>query len=106
MSPPTTSIVDGAGAQGAWAVYYASGARVIGHDAAAWRDAPDDGVQVVVLYAPCPTGRRPWRGVDDRQLWTGEDVYDPFGYGAKRGAWMDRAAYDLIWERACGDPSP
>lgn len=108
MSPATTSIGEGEGegAQVPWAIYYASGARVIGHDAAAWRDAPDDGVQVVVLYAPYPTGRRPWRGVDDRQLWTGEDVYDPFGYGAKRGAWMDRAVYELIWERACGDARP
>lgn len=90
-----------------WAIYYASGGRVIGRDAEAWRDAPADGVQVVVLYAPYPDGRRPWRGVSDRQLWTGEDWYDPFNFGdVKAGRLIDRATYDAIWERACGDSYP
>ena len=90
-----------------WAIYYADGSRAVGRSAEEWRAAPSDGVQVVVLYEPYPDGRRPWCGVDDRQLWTGDDWYDPFGYGeAKAGSLMDRAEYDAIWERACGDPRP
>ena len=89
-----------------WAIYYADGSRVIGTTAEDWLSAPDDGVQVVVLYEPYPDGRRPWRGVDDRQLWTGDDVYDPFRWGLKYGLLIDRADYDAIWDQACGDPRP
>ena len=88
-----------------WAIYYGSGQRVIGESADDWRAAPDDDVQVVVLCEPYPDGRRPWHGVDDRQLWTGDDVYDPFGWGAKTGRLLPWDDYLTIWERACGDRS-
>ena len=89
-----------------WAIYYADGSCVTGTTADDWRLAPDDGVQVVVLYEPYPDGRRPWRGVDDRQLWTGDDEYDPFGWEPKYGTLIDRSEYDTIWGRACGDRRP
>lgn len=86
-----------------WAIYYADGSRVTGDTAEEWRRAPEAGVQVVVLYEPYPDGRCPWRGVDDRQLWTGDDEYSLFGWGPKYGTLIDRSVYDAIWERACGD---
>jgi len=84
-----------------WRIYYADGSVVRGRTTDAWRAAPDEGVQVVVLMAP--GDRRPWRGVEDRHLWTGTDDYDPFGWGRKTGSLIADAAYQAIWERACGD---
>jgi hypothetical protein len=44
---------------------------------------------------------RPWAGVNDRQLWTGDDSYDPFGYGhPKRGKLIDRTDYERIADLA------
>ena len=76
-----------------------------GVTASAWRSAPQQNVQVVVLMEPYPKGDdfRPWRGVDDRQIWTGDDVYDPFNWGPKYGKLISRRRYDAIWERAIGD---
>lgn len=71
---------------------------------ATWDLAPDDGIQVIVVMEPYPDGRRPWRGVDDRQLWTGDPDYDPFGWGRKTGTLIPDDVYERIWERACGDP--
>ncbi len=92
----------------AWRIYYAAGAVVSGKTKADWRAAPGEGVQVVVLMAPPAVDCRRWHcpgigSITDRQLWTGTDTYDPFGWGAKTGASMPRADYDMIWERACGD---
>jgi hypothetical protein len=84
-------------------IYYGDGSVVRGRAPDDWARAPVDDVQVVVLMEPYPDGRRPWAGVDDRQLWTGEDRYNPFGWGPKFGRWMERAAYDAIWERARAD---
>lgn len=41
--------------------------------------------------------------VRDRELWTGTDDYDPFGWGNKRGRWMSTPSYFRIWNRACGE---
>lgn len=81
-----------------WSIYYSDGSVVIGETEDEWRAAPDHDVQVVVLHEP-PVIRR-WTGVTDRQLWTGDDEYDPFGWGKKFGSWMMREEYDRIWEVA------
>lgn len=88
-----------------WTIYYADGSVVNGSTRQQWRNAPASGVQVVVLWEPPPLVEgvpfRPWSGVNDRQLWTGEDEYDPFGYGhPKRGKLIDRADYERISDRA------
>lgn len=62
-------------------------------------------MQVVVLMEPPARVRWHYSGgaVRDRELWTGEDMYDPFGWGPVYGAWMDWHEYLAVWERACGD---
>ena len=92
----------------AWRIYYTGGAVAPGKTKADWRAAPDPGVQVVVLMAPPAPDNRRWfcpgvGSIEDRQLWTGTDTYDPFGWGVKYGSWVPRAEYNMIWERACGD---
>jgi hypothetical protein len=86
-----------------WRLYYADGSVVRGRSREDWDAAPSDGVQVLVLMEAPSLAERRWTGVEDRQLWTGDDVYLLEDWPAKRGAWMDRATYDRIWERACGD---
>lgn len=91
-----------------WRIYYAPGLvpgdMVEGSSAEEWRAAPAEGVQVVVFCAPYPSGRRPWVGDADRQIWTGDDFYDPFGFGVKLGLYLDLAAYEAIWRRAFYEP--
>jgi hypothetical protein len=89
-------------------IYYGSGAVVRGCDLATWLAAPGDDVQVVVAERPYPEvdglPYRPWSGITQWQVWTGDDVFDPFGTGApKRGRWMTWAAYMAIWERVRAD---
>ncbi len=86
-------------------IYYADGTVREGLTKRDWTAAPDDGVQVVVRFPKtqplrwhCSTGP-----VRDRDLWTGDDEYDPFGWGPKRGSLIGDAAYRAIWEQACGD---
>ena len=91
-----------------WRIYYAGGAVVSGKNRADWTAAPDAGVQVVVLMAPPAQDKRLWwclgiGSIEDRQLWTGTDTYDPFGWGVKHGSWVPWCEYDMIWGRACGD---
>ncbi len=91
-----------------WRIYYVGGSVVTGKNKTDWLAAPEDGVQVVVLMAPPAVDNRRWShpdigSIEDRQLWTGTDTYDPFGWGVKHGSWVPRAEYDMIWERACGD---
>lgn len=79
-------------------------------DEAAWKGAPDEGVQVVVRMRPdlvgvslekLPLQARRWYGnKGDRELWTGEDVYDPFGWGEKFGSLISDNLYFSIWEEA------
>jgi len=89
----------------AWRIYYADGSRVDGAGAAAWRRAPAEGVQVVVIFEPVQVQRFSHWPKDRRGL-TGDDAYDPFGWGGKRGSLIDDGAYRAIWERAGGDPGP
>ena len=84
-------------------VYYADGSVVEGSTADHWQAAPNAGVQVIARFPRDLSVR--WFGVDDRDLWTGEDNYDPFGWGVKTGTLLSDAEYFAIWERACGDPS-
>jgi len=89
-----------------WIIFYSNRSVVSGVSEQDWLDAPDKGVQVVVLCEP--TSYRGWMGVPfdpvtglaDRQLWTGEDTYDPFGWGVKYGSLISDATYFKIWERA------
>lgn len=87
-----------------WRIYY-SGSVVTGKTRDDWAAAPDTDVQVVVLYEP--TDYRGWAGVGgDRQLWTGDDWFDPFGWGPKEGRLISDARYSAIWERAIADSQP
>lgn len=88
-----------------WRIYYGDGSAFDGLTRQRWQAAPSESVQVVAIFEP--TWPQPFAGAPtDRRLLTGEDVYDPFGWGAKRGSPIDRAAYDAIWGRARGDPRP
>lgn len=86
-----------------WRIYYGDGSVVTGTTEPEWTAAPAEDVQVVVLMEPYPHNFRPWRGVSDRQIWTGDDTYDPFGWGVKHGKLISRRRYDAIWKRAFGD---
>jgi len=88
-----------------WSIFYSD--RVLHGDS--WYDwilgTPDRDVQVVVLWEPPPLRNgvpyRPWAGVDDRQLWTGLDHYDPFGYRwRKHGRLLVDEDYHRIWKVA------
>ena len=92
-----------------WSIYYGSGAVVSGRTRAEWERAPDTDVQVEALWKPPPLVNgvpfRPWKGVDDRQLRTGEDVYVRYGL-PKFGKLMNATAYERIWRRAAYGPRP
>jgi CxxC motif-containing protein (DUF1111 family) len=94
----------------AWRIYYADGSVVEGTSAEEWRAAPVFGVQVVACMEAGPAPRWTWtdvygrnRAVRDRQLWTGEDDFDPFGWGVKHGQLIPDENYWRIWRRACTD---
>lgn len=84
-------------------IYYPD-KTIDGQTKADWLAAPADGVQVVVRF-PRMMPRR-WTGVDDRDMWTGTDEFDPFGWGQKTGLLIPDAEYFAIWERACADARP
>lgn len=67
-----------------------------------WVNAPSDDVQVVVEWRLPVHALGEWKyaGVTDRVLWTGEDTYDPFGWGVKYGRWMYDYDYHQLWEVA------
>jgi hypothetical protein len=92
-----------------WSIYF-SGAVVSGRFRSDWLRAPDDDVQVWVLYEPPPlidgVPFCPWTGVSDRQLLTGQDTYDPFGWGVKYGRRLPDVEYERIWRRAAYGPRP
>lgn len=100
-----------------WRIHYPD--RVVeGSTRAEWEAAPDEGVQVVVVLEPYPDHpdgepHRPVAGVDDRQVWTGVDPYDPASESARReapslpsdwpvkyGSLLPDADYFRIWEEA------
>lgn len=84
-----------------FSIYY-SDQVVHGQSKEDWLAAPSEDVQVVVEWrAPDQAkGELKWAGVTDRILWTGEDEYDPFGWGVKYGRWMYDHDYRQLWERA------
>lgn len=90
-------------------IYYSDSSVVYGETREEWSKAPDEGVQVVVQMTPpdVPHWTREVDGkpipVTDRMLWTGDDEYDPFGWGTKQGELIDTGLYFQIWEKACGD---
>lgn len=89
----------------AWRIHYADGSVVQGRTRKEWRAAPDTGVQVVELDAPYPDRDgmpvRPWVGVEDRQIWTGDDEYElKPGWGVKQGSLLSDDEYERIWKRA------
>lgn len=82
-----------------------------------WELVPDDGFQVAVVMEPYPDDHRPWRGVDDRQLWTGYDEFNPTSdearrevpalhaiadetWSVKRGSLLPDNVYFALWEQA------
>lgn len=93
-----------------WRIYYGDGRIVEGNTKTDWTRAPKTNVQVVVSLQPQDPPR--WHYVNaqgktipvrDRQLWTGVDTYDPFGYGAKTGLLISLPVYEEIWNKACAD---
>lgn len=92
----------------AWRIYYADGEVVHGAGETDWRNAPSEGVQVIVRF-PRLHGPR-WvvdgHPIVDRDMWTGEPQYDPFRWGVKFGSLITNADYDRIWRQACADPRP
>lgn len=93
-----------------WRIYYSDGSSVQGESPAAWAAAPDTGVQVVVRFPRQGLVRWHYDGdngepcvVRDRDLWTGDDTYDPFGWGVKYGELIDKSTYIGIWGMACAD---
>jgi len=93
-----------------WRIYYADGSIVEGTTEEEWVAAPDEGVQAIVSFAPPFNNRWSYKGADglnhsvqDRNIWTGEDIYDPLGFGIKTGSLISTNDYFIIWSRACGD---
>lgn len=93
-----------------WRIYYDDPLQdYVGENQEDWIKVPVDGVQVIVLYEPpkIPHWTYPYNDkvvtVTDRQLWTGLDVYDPFGWGIKYGSLISDKDYLDIWIRACTD---
>lgn len=93
-----------------WRIYYAGGSVTRGTTAEEWRSCPNGGVLHVVSMEP--PERLHWsyqdadgltRVVRDRELWTGEDDYDPFGWGSKEGVLVSDGEYFASWRAACGD---
>lgn len=86
-------------------IAYADGSRRSGTTRLGWRRAPDGGVQVIAAFPGPPEPHlSKWSRVTDRYLWTGEDEYDPFGWGVKRGSLIPDEDYWRIWnEVAYGD---
>ncbi len=90
-------------------IYYGNGSVISSNNKADWLNSPNNNVQVVVdLSYKGPTG---WHyipdnkpiSVHDRKLWTGQDEYDPFGWGVKYSKLIETKTYFEIWNRACGD---
>jgi hypothetical protein len=85
-----------------FSIYY-SNQVVDGETVEDWIAAPDEDVQVVVLFESYGAPHlSPWSGVWDRKLWTGEDEYRLNDWPPKFGSPMDWADYLDIWELACG----
>ncbi len=88
-----------------WSISYPD--RVVhGRTAGGYRRAPKYRVQVICGPGGHPDGGG-WIGVGpDRSLWTGEETYDPFGFGIKYGSAIDDDLYWRIWCEAAYDGNP
>jgi hypothetical protein len=91
-------------------IYYSDGSVRQGESADDWAAAPYFGVQVVARLPRLDPVRWMHTGagghncaVMDRDLWTGDDFFDPFLWGAKEGELLSWPDYIAVWERACGD---
>lgn len=89
-----------------WSIHYPN-YMFTGETAADWRRAPDTQLQVVRGPSDYEGGGG-WIGVrhDDRSLWTGQDEYDPFGWGIKYGSAIDDDLYWRIWIAVAYDGNP
>ena len=87
-------------------IYYGDGTTRSGTKKADWVKAPNTNVQVVVEWRTPSVTERPWTLVLDRYIWTGDETYDPFGYGAKSGALIFDQQYTAIWQSAFWEPKP
>lgn len=114
----------------AFRIYYADETRRDGSSQRDWDNLPSAGVQVVCapespwdIHKWASEGTRLLPGDDlkggrtpgrfatgmvvgppfDRHLFTGVDLIDPFGWGAKDGSLIGDAEYQAIWERARAD---
>lgn len=90
-----------------WTIWYSDGSRVDGITEQDWNNAPSEDVQIIVIHAPYPdvNGRpfRPWQGVSDRMILTGEDHYYLNTWAVKNGKWMTDEAYTELWESVIHD---
>lgn len=81
-------------------IFYSGGRLFSGRSAVDWRLAPDDGVLHVIRPRHLALHERRWKGVEDRDLWTGESYYDPFGWGVKRGVLVTDEEYFKTFDLA------
>ncbi len=91
-------------------IYYGVGPYVEVQTSEEWAAAPPSGVQAIVnmehrghsgsIYEAKP-GK--WVSVRDRFIWTGDDQYDPFGWGVKFGKLIPDDQYFAIYNKACTD---
>ena len=89
-------------------IFYGDETTYRGSTRTHWRAAPSTDVQAVVLLQPYPDYTpelplRPWKGVSDRMIWTGDDTYNLNGWGQKLGKLIDLGLYERIARRAFYD---
>jgi len=87
-----------------FSVWYADGSVLDGSSREDYLAMPAEGVQVIAEWRTPASHQRRWHLVDDRYLWTGEDEYDPFDWGVKRGSLLPDDAYFAIWNDAAYGP--
>jgi len=94
-----------------WKIYYANNLVVEGESKEDWLNAPNYGVQVVVVLSP-PPEPKPDRfktgyvvcGRTDCTFYTGVDWFDPLFFGApKEGQLLSDEDYFNIWDIAYGN---
>lgn len=79
-------------------MYYEDGVMMRGASQLDWDAMPRHGVQYLVLMEPVAVQK--WRlAKNDRQMWTGEDVYSLYGWSVKYGSLIDDDIYFAMYER-------
>jgi hypothetical protein len=90
-----------------WTIFYSDGTHTSGSTRAQWDAAHNEDVQAVVLWKRPEWWERPWAGVGDRFVWTGDDEYNPFGnWDEKQGSLIPDKEYAEIARRAFYEPLP